>query len=161
MRCLMLICSASTIGCVSSSSTESRNVEIISLLLGYKLKNQIYFCIIGTSPLRVFLVFYLHHPFCIPHVLVELCHIFHCRTNLPTVCMCLRPWHSSSMTLQSCTHLRTLRYRYLSVIILNGLQPVFVFDGQPPQLKRDTLFRRRMRKSKVTDTGTFEENNYI
>ena len=111
MRCLMLICSASTIGCVSSSSTESRNVEIISLLLGYKLKNQIYFCIIGTSPLRVFLVFYLHHPFCIPHVLVELCHIFHCRTNLPTVCMCLRPWHSSSMTLQSCTHLRTLRYR--------------------------------------------------
>ena len=28
------------------------------------------------------------------------------------------------------------------------IKPVFVFDGSPPQLKRDTLSRRRIKRSK-------------
>jgi hypothetical protein len=34
------------------------------------------------------------------------------------------------------------------VIIIIRIKPVFVFDGAPPQLKKDTLARRRMRSSK-------------
>ena len=34
------------------------------------------------------------------------------------------------------------------IIVIVRIKPVFVFDGAPPQLKKDTLARRRMRRSK-------------
>ena len=34
------------------------------------------------------------------------------------------------------------------MIVIFRIKPVFVFDGAPPQLKKDTLARRRMRRSK-------------
>jgi DNA excision repair protein ERCC-5 len=33
-------------------------------------------------------------------------------------------------------------------LVFVRIQPVFVFDGAPPQLKKDTLAMRRMRRSK-------------
>eukprot|EP00095_Tigriopus_kingsejongensis_P003704 maker-scaffold382_size189932-snap-gene-0.25 protein:Tk03704 transcript:maker-scaffold382_size189932-snap-gene-0.25-mRNA-1 annotation:"dna repair protein complementing xp-g cells-like protein" len=35
-------------------------------------------------------------------------------------------------------------------LLFYRIKPVFVFDGPPPQLKRDTLFRRRQRKSRAS-----------
>ncbi|XP_023346371.1 DNA repair protein complementing XP-G cells homolog [Eurytemora carolleeae] len=46
-------------------------------------------------------------------------------------------------------HLLGLYHRVCKLLFYR-IKPVFVFDGQPPQLKRDTLIRRRMRKSKVS-----------
>jgi len=39
-------------------------------------------------------------------------------------------------------------YHRICKLLFYRIKPVFVFDGAPPQLKKDTLARRRMRRSK-------------
>ena len=39
-------------------------------------------------------------------------------------------------------------YLHFTLVTFFRIKPVFVFDGAPPQLKRDTLARRRMKRSK-------------
>eukprot|EP00092_Neocalanus_flemingeri_P018656 GFUD01020202.1.p1 GENE.GFUD01020202.1~~GFUD01020202.1.p1 ORF type:complete len:1186 (-),score=434.58 GFUD01020202.1:127-3684(-) len=39
-------------------------------------------------------------------------------------------------------------YHRICKLLFYRIKPVFVFDGAPPQLKRDTLARRRMKRSK-------------
>ena len=45
------------------------------------------------------------------------------------------------------------------------IKPVFVFDGAPPQLKKDTLNRRRMKRSKESKAAKVASekilSNYI
>ena len=34
-----------------------------------------------------------------------------------------------------------------TILIASGIEPVFIFDGKPPELKRETLKDRRTRKT--------------
>ena len=46
-----------------------------------------------------------------------------------------------------------------------NIKPVFVFDGAPPQLKKDTLTRRRMKRCKESRNARLASakilNNYL
>ena len=46
------------------------------------------------------------------------------------------------------SHLSGLFYRTIN-LIENGIKPVYVFDGKPPELKKAELERRRLRKEKA------------
>ncbi|MEM0027230.1 MAG: flap endonuclease-1 [Ignisphaera sp.] len=46
------------------------------------------------------------------------------------------------------SHLSGLFYRTIN-LVENGIKPVYVFDGKPPELKRAELERRRLRKEKA------------
>lgn len=61
-------------------------------------------------------------------------------------------------------HLLGLYHRVCKLLFYN-IKPVFVFDGAPPQLKKDTLARRRMKRSKESKNARLASakilNNYI
>ncbi|MCS3923468.1 flap endonuclease-1 [Methanosalsum natronophilum] len=46
------------------------------------------------------------------------------------------------------SHLSGIFYRFL-YIMEEGIKPIFVFDGNPPELKRETLDRRKERRQKA------------
>lgn len=48
------------------------------------------------------------------------------------------------------SHLSGLFYRTIN-LVENGIKPVYVFDGKPPELKREELERRRIRKEKAAE----------
>lgn len=51
---------------------------------------------------------------------------------------------------QTTSHLQGLFYRTIRMLT-NGLKPVFVFDGKPPELKSGELARRRKNKEKAVE----------
>lgn len=48
------------------------------------------------------------------------------------------------------SHLSGIFYRTIN-LVENGIKPVYVFDGKPPELKREELERRRVRKEKAAE----------
>jgi len=48
------------------------------------------------------------------------------------------------------SHLSGLFYRTIN-LVENGIKPVYVFDGKPPELKHEELERRRIRKEKAAE----------
>lgn len=50
----------------------------------------------------------------------------------------------------TCSHIQGMFYR-TSRMIQAGIKPVYVFDGKPPQLKRDELDRRGGRRDEAED----------
>jgi len=48
------------------------------------------------------------------------------------------------------SHLSGLFYRTIN-LVENGIKPVYVFDGKPPEIKREEIERRRIRREKAAE----------
>lgn len=69
---------------------------------------------------------------------------------MPSIPCTALPPHAPNCRARPCSHLQGLFYR-TSRMIQAGIKPVYVFDGKPPQLKRDELARRGVRRDDAGD----------
>ena len=57
---------------------------------------------------------------------------------------------SRTYTYLQSSHLQGMFYRTIRMIS-NGIKPVFVFDGKPPELKSDELEKRRVKRDEAEE----------